>query len=603
MANNVEPQSSLGGTVGGRIARLVADASAATTAKKVPAYAKVANQVIGEWFAIMDKEAQQAMFPLLQQVVEDPATPPEARPLLRALSFPTGQWQMAIARDVVGGVMSSSLGTLFSMILAQPAQNIIAGFPNQLLDPGTVASASIRGLTWSRSGNSEALRGGLSTDRLDVLRELNKTRPALSEVLAMRNRGIVSHDAAVRMLRLLGYDSGDTGPLLSLRHFVESPEVLAEMWNRSIVSDGEGRQLAALSGATAEQFDRLTELGGQPLGVQELGEARRRGFIDETRFRRGVVQGPLRNEWFDVLDKLLIRRMSTVDAADAVNQNFMTEPEGRTVARANGLDPDDFSILLDTAGLPPGVSFMQEALNRGVVTKRFFDQAFLESRTKNKYLDLLFDMRIRIVPQETMRLMYREGVTDREATVRNLQQHGFSARDAASLVELEDRRRITETRQLTRTQVESLYGQRMITRADATALLSSLGFDDFGVESILDLVDLSRTQKFVNALVTKIRSVYVKRHIDEIGASLLLDAAGMPAEGRDDLFVLWDLERTTVIRDLTPAQITAAFKDNLFTRDVALARLQGVGYSAEDAEVLIQLRVPGPGATAEGEGS
>lgn len=601
--SNGDGTSSLGGTVGGRLARLVADASAARAAKTLPTYKRVANEVIGEWFATMDREATEAMQPLLRQIIEDPQTPPEARQLLRAVITPRGQWQMAVARDVAGAATSVGLGAMLNAILGNPIQNVVASFPTALLDPQTAAAADARGLTWDREAFLEARRSGLSSDRYSVLRALARPRPSVPEVLTLLNRREIGRREAEAALRILGYWPDDIPLLLSLRESVLSPQELAEMWNRNIVSTEEGRRIAAMSGVSAGDFDKMTELGGQPLGVQELGEARRRGFIDEARFRRGVVQGPLRNEWFDVLDKLLIRRMSTVDAADAVNQNLMSPDEGRRIARANGLDPDDFSILLDTAGLPPGVSFMQEAFNRGEVNRAEFRQAFLESRTKNKYVDLLERMRIRIIPQETMRLLYREGVTTRARTIRNLQEQGFSAEDAGSLVDLEDRRRITETRGLTRSQIENLYEERIISRDDAVAMLAALGHDDFGIQAILDLADLSRTRKFINAVVTKIRNAYVKRHIDEVRASALLDAAGMPADGRNDLLTLWDIERTTIVRDLTPSQITMAFEDGLFTRQVAMARLQGVSYSAEDAEVLLRLRAPEAFEPATGEGT
>lgn len=601
MTNLDTPNASrLGGTVGRRLTKLAADAVAETRRKSAGTLTREAEGVLARFWRLVDREAQAAMFPLLKPIVEHPETPPEVRELLRAAAFPTGQWQAMLAQNLAGSAASAGLGDLLTNFLGPAVQSAIRVAPTGLISVDAAAQGVARGLLDRSFGRDTANRQGLPSSRFDQLTRLAQHGLDPGAVVELVRRRRLGRSIATDYLQEAGLTAQATSDILNLVEAILTPEQLAEMWNRSIVSTSEGREIAARSGMSAEDFDRLAEMGGQPLGVAELGEAFRRGFIDSGRLRRGIVQGPIRNEWFDVVEKLQFRRMSTVDAADAVNQNFMSESEGRAIARANGLDADDFSVLLDTAGIPPGVSFAQEALNRGLLSRGGFRQAFLESRTKNKYLDLLEDMRIRLIPQETMRLMYREGVATRDRTVRNLQQHGFSAADAGSLVDLEDRRRITETRQLTRTQIESLYEQRIITRRDAVDLLSTMGFDDFGVQSILDLVDLSRTQKFVNALVTKIKNAYVKRHINEIVASGLLDVAGMPVEGRDDLFALWDLERTTIVKDLTPAQITTAFKEGLVSHAVAMSRLQGVGYSQEDADILIKLRVPETASTEEG---
>lgn len=591
--NNDIP-TKLGGTVGGRLTDLVSRASAATRARTAGIVTREAEGVMDRFWRTVDREAQQAMLPILRPILESPELRPEMREALRAASFPQGQWHAFLAQNIAGTAMSVGLGALFNNLLANPVQNAISADPNSLLDPATAGAARARGWTWSRSAASEAARSGITADRLQVIQRLSQSFGSLGEIIAMVNRGHMSVDTARQNLMRGGIAPEVVDDMIALRSTILTPEQLAAMWNRNIVSTSEGRAIARLSGVDADDFDKLTELGGEPLPPEMLGEAFRRGFIDRARYNRGIVQGPIRNEWFDTLEQLQFRRMSTVDAADAVNQNHMSEAQGRTVARANGLDADDFSTLLETAGAPPGVEFMQEALNRGIVDRSTFRQAFLESRIKNKYLDLLEKMRIRIVPQETMRLLYREGVASRERTITNLQQHGFSESDAASLVALEDRRRITETRALTRAQIEDLYDTRLITRVDAANMLSSLGYDDNGVLAILDLADLRRTQRYVNALVTKIKNAYVKRHITETQASGLLDAAGMPADGRDDLFALWDLERTTIVKDLTPTQILQAYIADLMPRDVAKSRLLGVGYSDEDAEVLIRLREPGP---------
>lgn len=215
-ADRTQP-SQLGGTIGGRLARVVAEASALSRAKTAPHIGRVTNQVISDFFAMVDKEAQAANGPILGQLAEHPATPPEIRPLLRAAAHPTGQWQAFLAQSAAGSAMSVGLGSLLNNFMSDPIQELIRLNPNSLLDAGTIASAAARGIDWTRNPVDEAERSGLSRDRIRAMIELNRARPAAGEIISMLNRGVIGRGQAERMLRLLGYSGDDTERILALR--------------------------------------------------------------------------------------------------------------------------------------------------------------------------------------------------------------------------------------------------------------------------------------------------------------------------------------------------------------------------------------------------
>lgn len=592
MTTDQQP-SALGGTVGGRLARLVADASTYARGRTAPHLARAVTSEIDHWFRIIDIEAQQANGPMLRQLAEHPSTPPEIRPLLQAAAHPTGQWQAFLAQNAAGTALSVGLGSLLNNFLANPIQETIRLSPRSLLDFGTVASLAARGLEWSRGPINEGERGGLSGDRMRALIELNRARPAAGEVIQMFNRRIIDRGRAERMLRLLGYSNDDADRLMELRHQLLSAQQLAEAVNRGELSPDDGRRRAALVGVDQDDFDLMTTIIDFPPGVQLLQEAQRRGFIDSARFQRGIAQSTLRVEWADVMEKLQFQRMPPAAAADAVNQNFMDEAEGRRIAHEHGLDPDDFSVILQTAGRPPGVTLMQEAWNRGIITEREFRQGFLESNIKNKWLELLVDTRFRVMPREQINLTYRFGGFGKQEAIKRYRWFGFSRQDAEAMLVAEDRRKMGAERDLSLSTILELYETEAIDRETTVEFLSSSGFDQTSVNLMLSLRDMRREQRFTNLAVSRVRSQYTRFEITDLDAQNALDRLGVRARQRDALIDTWNIEREIGRPTLTTSQVQQAVRAGLIPPDDGFRRLSQQGYTDADAGILIQLAAPG----------
>ena len=581
--------ASPGGGLAAKFAKTVADATVYTRQKMGPHQNQLVQKALADFTNHVSDEIRGIMGPLWQELADQEETPTHLRPLFQSLATERGQAFAWLAGSIVGGSMSVGLGGILNNMLAPVVQKILSGDPNLQLTPNDAANLVARGLWNTETGYAEAGRSGVSRERFAALSQLAASRPAVGEVLELARRGDITDDKARGMLKTNGIDRNDADLLLRLQRTHLTPDQAAAMWNRDVLTTTQGRAIAALWGLSAEDFDRLTLLGGDPLPPQDLGTAYRRGIISRDRFEKGIIQGPLRKEWFDVLEELQISRMSTIDAADGVNQGYVPLAEARKIARENGLDPDDFETLVLMAGQPPGIEFAQEALNRGVITKAEFDTMFLESRIKNRYLDLLYAMRIRLIPQETARVAYRKGVYSREKLISTLQAHGFSPEDAATLAEMEDVGGDDTTRELTRAQIVDLYEEGIFAQETALELLRGMGYSEEHSLAMIELVDLKNVRKYINSAITRIRSSYLAGKIDVNDASAQLDAFGIQPSQRDTYLDIWTIDRDTVTKSLTASQIRQAAKMGLITDVEAIGRLVGQGYAPDDATLYLQL--------------
>jgi hypothetical protein len=409
------------------------------------------------------------------------------------------------------------------------------------------------------------------------------------EILALLNRGLIDEVTATKLLTRSGYSRDIQAYLSMLRHVPLTPEQVAAMWTRSIVDTDTGAAIAAQSGTSREDFLRLTELAGQPPAPEVLYLAFRRGIIDRDRLKRGIVQGPIRNEWFDVLEAVQYHSMTPEQAASAVTQGHLDVARGQQIAQEYGLSPDDFVTLIETSGLPPGIDFASEAFNRGLITDGEFATMFLESRIKNRYLPLLQKMRTRLLPQETARSMLSKGVISQQRCATILLGHGFSPEDVEALINASLVDKSEAHRDLSLAQTLGLYEEQEISHDVAASMLLSLGYDTDEADLILLLTDTKRLRSYRNAVISRVRSGVVAGLTTTEDATMTLDALGVPPQRRDALLSLWDIERTTVTRNLTPAQIVAAAKKlpDLMPFGAALDRLVGQGYADTDARILL----------------
>lgn len=581
--------SSPGGKIGGRTARLVADAVVYTRQRMSPHQTNVAQKILADFTNHVSDEIRGVLGPLWKQFAEDEAAPDELRPLFRMLAEERGQAWAWIAGTVGGSTVSAGLMGILNNMLAPMVQKVLSGDPNLQLSPENAASLAARGIWLTANARSEAAKSGLDENRFNALTRLASNPISPGEVIELARRGYIDDNRAHALLKESGINRNDAELMLRLQSVLLTSDQLAAMVNRDIISIDQAYELGSRVGVSKVDIDRLTQLGGDPLPPQDLGVAYRRGIIDKSRFQRGIVQGPLRKEWFDVLEKLQISRMSTVDAADAVNQGYMELPEAKRIARENGLEPSDFETLILMAGQPPGVDFATEALNRGLITQQEFTQAFLESRIKNRYVKLFTDMRYRLIPQETVRLLYRNGVYPRDKTLKTLMQHGYTADDAAALLELEEVRGDDTTRELTRAQIVDLYEEGILTLTETVEFLLGMGYSEASARAMIELADIKNLRKYINAAITRVRSAFLSGKITDAEASAQLDALRVQPGQRDAMLTVWQTDKDTISKTLSPSQIRQAVKKEFITLEEGIRRLVEQGYAPDDAALFMEL--------------
>lgn len=316
-------------------------------------------------------------------------------------------------------------------------------------------------------------------------------------------------------------------------------------------------------------------------------EAYRRGFINDAELEHGIKQSRVRDEWIPLIKELRYSPMTTADAVNAAVQNHITLDQARRYADENGLLPGQFDILYETAGAPLSRTELNDLYNRGVISHDVVIQGLRESRLKDKYGEDAFELRRRLLEPRSLGEAVITGALDHDKAIHKAMEHGYNAEDAAILVGSASNRKMYSYREHLLAQVETLYIDGAYDREQTIEAAKALGFSQDEANVLAQTADLKREQHVFTNATNVIRSKFVAHHITPSAASNLLDGIGMKATQRDYLLGMWRLEAEANVKVLTGPQVLRALKLGNITAEDALGRLVEMGYSEDDAALLM----------------
>jgi hypothetical protein len=581
------PEMQRGAKLGTRIATLVSQSIVYTHTRLHNAKHKLIMAAFHSMSDEISEENHRSIGPILRQLHEDTPDDSISHGLIKFMATERGQLQAGAGLSAAAGSILGSLAQVVNNELAPAVRGLLSTNPHQLPDPGTIAELAARGLAQTGDAVSSINQQGIDSGWANALIKLNEVFPDTGTMLDLVRRGELSPDTFIEFSGRAGMSAGTAELILKTVNAPLSPADAALAVLRGNMSQGDGAKIAADNGLTAEQFQTLIDNTGEPLGLMELLEARRRGFIDDARLTRGIIQSRIRNEWVDVAKAIAFSPMSTADAVNAVVQNHLSQQAASAIASQNGLEPGAFDILVQTAGEPLSRTEMEQLYNRGLVTQDQVKQALNESRLKPKYTDLAFQLHTKLLPIRNLAEAVEFGVLPLADAVSEAMKNGYSQKDATTLIQSASARKLQTYKHGIVTAAESLYVDNGITLTDAMSVARDAGFDDAEATAIFQGAEYKRQARMFNAAVSAVRSKYIMHHLDKPTASTLLDGIGVVSDHRDELLAIWDIERSANVTMLTEAQIIKALKEGAIDLADATSRLQQRGYA--DANIAILL--------------
>jgi hypothetical protein len=488
------------------------------------------------------------------------------------------------------------LGTIMNNYLAPVVFSAVRAAPQLIPDVGTIAQLYARGYLSQGQANHYGSSLGYNAQWMAWLREGALTMPAQADVWDMQRRGLIGHSDAVSILTRAGMDSEWAQIVAGLLDAPLSPADAALGLLRGNISAGKAHEVAKRNGVSMEDLQILVDNTGEPPALEELLSLWRRGHIGTAELEKGIRQSRVRNEWIPAVKQMGIIPPSPADALDAYLKGQISEGESKRRFQEAGGDPTWFDDAYNAAGAAPTPDQLGVMANRGIIPWTgtgphdvSFEQGFREGPWRNKWLPIFRKASVYLPPPRTVTALLNEGAITTTEAQNLLMDQGLPQNLAHAYTLQSSRTKTKKSRDLAVGQIEALYKDQAIDNTTAAGMLTSLGYDDTEAQFILTIQDLQRVTQATTQAIGRIHTQFTNHIIDRSTASALLDVLSVPAAQRDDLLGTWDIERLARVRTLTEAQVVRALKKGLTDEAGALERLVQLGYSPDDAAILIKL--------------
>jgi len=366
-----------------------------------------------------------------------------------------------------------------------------------------------------------------------------------------------------------------------------SPADLADMVERNIVDQPSAAAIAAESGMRADYFDLLVKDTGEPYGVMDALRLWREGRISDEELSVVVYYSRVRNQFLGDIHKLAYVSMSAADALELALKEIIPNDQAKALFVQAGGFEEQFDELLAGAGNPPGVEATLNLWNHGLVDEEQVDVTIAHSRINPMFTDQVKLLRHHFLGAFQIHQALAAGSIDTDTATEWLIADGYSAAQAAAFAAAGSASRPTAPGHLSATMIGELYQAKYLSRDQATQALENLKWPADDIPMFLELADARRALTLTNTGVRRVATAYLAKRLTDEEATRDLDALQVPGEAIAHYLATWKIERSTEIRMLTAAQVGALAKKGFVTENDALLRWVAMGYSTEDAGLLL----------------
>jgi hypothetical protein len=481
---------------------------------------------------------------------------------------------------VVGGGIGIAVATAAEPVFEPGRQAVWRSNPYAILVPETLAVLVAQGLVPFDAAAAQAKGNGIDANKFRALVEIAKTAPPVSEALELRRRQRITDDQLTHAMAKAQIEPQYWPALSELVDERLSPQVVALGIVRGIISDpgflpvsppsAVGKvpafptstikplDEAASSGYSRERLFVETAIQGRPMGPEAAASAVFRSILEKVDFQRAVAEGDVRNEWAEAIFETARQIPSVADYVNARIRGWIDDAAMNAGVARHGMSAEDAHLLYLRTGRPPTVRQAMIGFRRGARVADF-------TETEDFYVR-------RAVEESDIRPEWRAV------------EHAANITYPSAFV------------------MRMLVAEGAVTGPECADLLFEAGWrrdlaDKTGAAFARAKTSGGQThvQKAETQLWTTQHTSYKAGESDAGEVEATLDLLGVPQTEHARILALWNRERDIARKQLTPTQLKKAWKGAVtnpatgapWTRDEALARLESMGYSPEDAETFL----------------
>ncbi len=293
-------------------------------------------------------------------------------------------------------------------------------------------------------------------------------------------------------------------------------------------------------------------------------------------------------------------RVSLAILLEARKINAISQAEFETRLKSEGIDTNDITILSKLATFQPTQNMtsldIEKAFKAGVIDTNKAKVLLGETRVSASAIDLKVKtwveenkgFKISFTPA-TYLLWYRQGIIQKADLTKLLTESGYTVKDVELFIKSAD---LAVPDDLTRSEIGDLYLSDVIERSRAIALLKKTGLSQDEINDLIKgwdkAIENETPEPSISAYIQALRNELLtekefRKKLEELGYE----------KATIDLYVkLSTTEEKEKTQKLTKADVLSMYTKTILNKSQTLERLNDMGFSSEDAELLLKLKEP-----------
>jgi len=219
-----------------------------------------------------------------------------------------------------------------------------------------------------------------------------------------------------------------------------------------------------------------------------------------------------------------------------------------------------------------------EQLKTDLETVKFYlKQADYDKRWRERLLAISYSPLTRV----DLRRIYELGLIDDDELVARLMEVGYTKTDALKLLEFYKSLKVSEEKDLTRSQILELFKIGEITEEECKSMLMEIGYDEVEADFLIAIEKYKENERIVNDLVSVYTTQFVEGLINEDELIQKLDELGLRASRRDKIITDAVRKKNRSIRLPSKEDILKWYRNKQITEEKARELLSRINIPEE----------------------
>lgn len=441
-------------------------------------------------------------------------------------------------------------------------------------EPYRAAEACGRGLLSIGETEKAFIWAGLTKEQAKIWTDAQQTRPSVGMLFDMKYRGILDEQQVHDILRLSGYTDADANSLIRTLPQIPPPADLITMvvreawedWNY-VPAPPKFTQYMGMKGFSSDWCDRYWIAHFNPMALTQAYSNLQRGYWTEEQFDQYLTIADIHPRWHKDILAVAYQAPTVRELGYGFDVGVYNRDDIIKYRRYGGLSLEDATKASDAL-----IDYRVDA-ERNAIRTQYLNLFINNAIDQATFMAHLTRLRTNVVAQV---LWVERGMLGKQ------------------LKEISTP--MTESKSATRADVQYMYESGLRDQTWFNDRLKAMGYSTDNIQMYLDESNYRISQTKGVTAATKIKqptlseyhTFYMNGLMDRATLTAKLRELGYEADDTELLIQSFERVTPAPTKELTTTTLTTLYKAGMIDRVIFLQKLTTLGYTTDDAELIIK---------------